>query len=310
MAIVIQASDANKNGTGINFQSYINVFDKAFAPGGRGYFSSDPGDFSSPEYAFSESTQPSIATPIADGSWSGILEAGDSELAYDIQSHVLVGSIDALELGHNLSYVKATANFKTVVDVRISGLDLSGTGANNEVHNFVNDISNGSAESLKELLADNAITFKGSSGKDVFTGYSFNDVLSGGGGIDRLSGAGGNDTLNGGLGNDILKGGDGKDSFVFSTVLGGNRDAISDFSVADDTIRLNNAVFEELSDGRLKAGEFHIGKGAADENDHIIYNQDTGVLTYDSNGSEQGGGVQFAKLAVDLDLTRLDFFII
>ena len=255
MTIVIKASDANNDGVGLSFQTYINNFDKNFAAGGRGFFSSRARRLrGTPEHAFSESTQQSIG----DTDHRRVVvghQAGASEIAYDIQSHVVVGSIDALELGHNLSYTKATEDFKTGVDVRISGLGLTGSGAGNDVHNFLADISSGDASSLKALLAANSVKFVGSTGRDTFTGYKFADNLAGGGGHDKLAGVSGNDTISGGIGNDtvsggfgtdVVQGGAGNDTFVFNTKLGGNVDTIKDFSVADDGIHLDSKVFTEL----------------------------------------------------------------
>ena len=75
---------------------------------------------------------------------------------------------------------------------------------------------------------------------------------------NTLRGWGGNDVLLGALGNDFLSGGLGQDYFVFNTALGGtNRDGIVDFTVADDTIRLENAIFTaSATTGTLAAAAF------------------------------------------------------
>jgi Ca2+-binding RTX toxin-like protein len=54
-----------------------------------------------------------------------------------------------------------------------------------------------------------------------------------------------NDVLNGGFGSYVLTGGVGREAFVFNTALGPtNLDQVSDFSAADDTVRLDSAVFD------------------------------------------------------------------
>ncbi|SCZ74290.1 Ca2+-binding protein, RTX toxin-related, partial [Epibacterium ulvae] len=80
-------------------------------------------------------------------------------------------------------------------------------------------------------------TMSGSYGDDQFNGGTGNDALFGGSGSDTLEGAGGNDTLADGTGNDHLSGGDGRDLFVMSS--DGERDVITDFSVAHDVIDIS-----------------------------------------------------------------------
>ena len=75
----------------------------------------------------------------------------------------------------------------------------------------------------------------------------------------------GNDTLNGGLGSDDIFTGNGADTVVFNSALGAtNIDDVFDFSVVNDTINLENAVFIGLAAGPLAAAAFVIGAAAAD----------------------------------------------
>ena len=143
--------------------------------------------------------------------------------------------------------------------------------------------------------------------------------MIGGGGNDALYGDAGNDLLRGGAGNDILYGGAGKDLFRFDTTLGTsttpNIDQIKDFSVLDDTIQLENAIFTKFgttTTGTINAAYFRANTTglAADSNDYIIYETDTGKLFYDSNGNAAGGSVQIALLGINLALTSADFVLI
>lgn len=100
---------------------------------------------------------------------------------------------------------------------------------------------------------------------------------------------------------------------MFNTALGTTGvDTISGFSVADDTIRLDNAIFAGTGadNTTLLAGAFSIGPTAADADDRIIYNSATGALSYDANGNGAGGVTQFATLAAGLALTNADFFLV
>ncbi|MFD1983074.1 beta strand repeat-containing protein [Mesorhizobium newzealandense] len=138
------------------------------------------------------------------------------------------------------------------------------------------------------------------------TGNSIANVIGGNSGNNVINGLGGNDTLSGAQG---------QDSFVFTTALNAstNVDHITDFSVVDDTIEVDNLIFAALGgNGTLTADQFikNTTGLAGDGNDHIIYETDTGWLYYDSNGSAAGGSTHFATLAANLALTNADFVVV
>jgi Ca2+-binding RTX toxin-like protein len=136
-------------------------------------------------------------------------------------------------------------------------------------------------------------------------GNTLSNVLTGNGAVNVLDGR---------LGFDILTGGAGNDHFLFTTALGvSNVDRITDFSVPEDTIRVDDAVFLGLSLGRLATGG--LAKNATgfaqDSSDRIIYETDTGALFFDRDGTGTTyGRVQFATLATGLGLTESDFVVI
>ncbi|WP_111546049.1 beta strand repeat-containing protein [Mesorhizobium kowhaii] len=147
------------------------------------------------------------------------------------------------------------------------------------------------------------------------TGTQFADQIFGGGHDNILTAGAGNDILDGHLGNDTLIGGTGSDNFVFHTALDAltNVDHITDFSVVEDTIQVDNAIFTALGgNGTLTADQFvkNTTGLAGDGTDHIIYETDTGWLTYDSNGSAAGGSTHFATLAANLAMTNADFVVV
>ncbi|NIX75458.1 cadherin domain-containing protein [Microvirga terricola] len=164
-----------------------------------------------------------------------------------------------------------------------------------------------------------SITFKVSDviGERV-TGTVSAEKILGGKGKDKLSGAGGNDTVGGGVDNDTLTGGTGKDVFVLDTKPNKktNFDVITDFNVKDDTIYLNDAMFPKLGKGtiskpgKLNKNFFTIGDKAKGANDYLIYNNKTGVLSYDADGLGKGKAVEIAKLSTKLKMTAADFLII
>ena len=141
------------------------------------------------------------------------------------------------------------------------------------------------------------------------TGNNLTNIIIGNTAANQLDGGLGDDTLDGGLSNNGLTGGAGNDSFRFTTT--GHIDTITDYNVANDTIQLENAAFTALTTtGTLAAGQFRIGTQAVDANDFIIYNNATGALLYDANGSGTGAVVQIATIGVGLAMTNADFVII
>jgi Ca2+-binding RTX toxin-like protein len=145
------------------------------------------------------------------------------------------------------------------------------------------------------------------------TGNALNNLITGNTGANILRGGDGNDQLNGGLGRDSLFGDLGADIFIFNTALGTNNiDTITNMSVVDDLIYLENAIFRSLSAvGVLNANNFVIGTRALDNNDFVIYNSSNGALLYDSDGSgSRASAVQFATLVgVSGVLSANDFIV-
>jgi Ca2+-binding RTX toxin-like protein len=137
---------------------------------------------------------------------------------------------------------------------------------------------------------------------------------------NSITGNASNNVLNGRDGSDALTGGLGSDGFVFDTALNAltNVDTIADFSNrgGDDSMRLDDAVFTQLPTGlggfprTLDAAHFRLATEVADADDYIIYNDQTGVLFYDADGS--GGvsqAIQFATLTNRPTLTERDFVV-
>lgn len=151
------------------------------------------------------------------------------------------------------------------------------------------------------------------SGNFNLGGNVLNNTLTGNGGANIVSGGAGNDVINGFTGNDTLTGGAGSDRFLFNTTPNAstNLDKITDFNVPQDAIWLDNAAFKALGNpALLSAAQFHIGTGAADALDRIVYNSATGALYYDADGSGAGAAIQFATLSKGLAMTNADFLIV
>lgn len=143
-------------------------------------------------------------------------------------------------------------------------------------------------------------------GNDLVLGGANNDTLLGDFGSDVVDGGTGNDNLEGGFGVDVLTGGAGADNFTYrDDDLG--LDVITDFVVADDTIRVAVGDFGGgIGVGALEASEFRIGSAAADATDRFIYNNTTGDLTFDKDGTGAVAPVRIATLSANLALTNND----
>jgi serralysin len=203
-----------------------------------------------------------------------------------------------------------------------SGKDTLDGGSGSDILN-----GGGGADTATYATATGAVTVNlslaaaqvtGGAGTDTLTlienliGSNFADHLTGSTAANTVDGGGGNDQIDGGLGKDILIGGAGQDNFIFSTTpnSSSNWDTISDFSVADDTIQLSQAIFAAAGGvGTLSASAFRNGTAAGDADDRIIYDQATGKIYYDADGTGAGGKVQFAKVTAGTVLTNLDFQI-
>lgn len=146
---------------------------------------------------------------------------------------------------------------------------------------------------------------------DFITGSSGDNTLVGGMGDDTLRGSAGDDLLRGGLGNDILNGGSSSDQFRFDTALDAvtNVDTIENYSIGDDIIELDDAIFSSLG-STITVNEFSISEMALDGDDLLIYDKTTGQLFYDPDAAGGADQILFAQLDVSLNLTIADFDIV
>ena len=150
------------------------------------------------------------------------------------------------------------------------------------------------------------------------TGSNTANTIRGNGAANGLNGLGGDDKLYGGLGKDVLAGGAGRDIFVFDSKPNKktNLDKVTDFSVRDDSIWLDNAVMGKLGRKGSESKPVKLSKAffaldtAKDGNDHIVYVKKTGALYYDVDGSGAKAAVQIATLSKKLKMTYADFFVV
>ena len=223
-------------------------------------------------------------------------DAGNDTLVGESGNDQLYGGLgrDTMEGGSGNDLYVVSSAFDVTIEVANAGTDKVLSSVNWTL-----------AANVENLLLTGTTAING-------TGNALANNITGNSAANTLNGGGGNDTLNGGLGADVLTGGGGRDNFVFnSSKLPANAETITDFSVAFDTIYLEDAVFAGLgAAGVLNANAFRIGAAAADADDRIIYNSATGALIYDSNGNAAGGAYQIATLSANLAMTNADFLVI
>lgn len=134
--------------------------------------------------------------------------------------------------------------------------------------------------------------------------------LVGNGAVNAIHGNQGANRLDGKNASDTLFGHGGADVFAFTTDLGpANIDKLMDFASGMDRFALNLAAFAGLSIGPLSASAFARGTAAQDGDDHIIYDQASGALYFDSDGAGGAAAVQFAQLGAGTALTASDFVV-
>lgn len=143
----------------------------------------------------------------------------------------------------------------------------------------------------------------------TLNGGAGSDTLRGSQGNDALNGDAGNDLLVGGAGHDTLTGGAGQDFFGFNTPSQGT-DVIADFAVNDFMLISRSGFQGGLSVGVLSASQFRLGTVAGDANDRFIYNNQTGDLFFDVDGSGSANQIHLATLTGAPTLTHSDIVIV
>jgi serralysin len=161
--------------------------------------------------------------------------------------------------------------------------------------------------------------FEFGNGADSFLGGKAADIASGGAGNDTLNGGAGNDTLNGGADNDILTGGagvdrltggTGADRFVFAGA-GDLGDVISDYD-GSDLLQFSARAFGRP--GTLALGQTLIVNdnpvSAVAKKATFLFDTDTGVLSFDRDGTGKAGAVVVATLTGVTALDANDFLFV
>ena len=150
----------------------------------------------------------------------------------------------------------------------------------------------------------------GRGGDDLLRGNEGNDTLLGQFGDDILQGGAGNDRFIGGQGLDRLTGGSGQDTFVFQDPTEAG-DVITDFASGEDILQIKAVRFGAgLREGALPESRFVLGSEAQENGDRFLYDQLTGQLFFDADGSESSEKVLLATFNNLPNLTAQDIQIL
>ncbi|AVH64587.1 beta strand repeat-containing protein [Nostoc sp. 'Peltigera membranacea cyanobiont' N6] len=192
-------------------------------------------------------------------------------------------------------------------------LDISGSYINNFDFDNSTDSRSIGNNTLNGGAGNDTLSASGSTGNNLLSGGDGNDYISAfsASGNNTLYGGNGNDILTGGNGNDTLYGGDGTDTFAFNGYSEEGIATIYDFNAANEFIQVSATYFGGgLSIGSLSANQFTLGTSATAIAQRFIYDNSTGGLYFDQDGSAAGfTQVKLAQLSAGLSLTNNNFVV-
>ena len=261
MAITISVADADSDGTGINFATYLKQFEKSYSDAtGMGDFSGKvTGNYADEDnpmhadaYVTTDSEDGGGQSIIFNGGSGGFAYSGPYE--HNGAEHVIYGKLKSIVFGTDTTVTPLSSDenkYANSGDITISGFarNYETTSQDGQLLGDILKTDTNGLDSLYDFLKSDSIVFKGSSGKDVFTGYGHDDRLNGGAGVDRLNGGAGADRIDGDAGNDVLTGGTGADTFHFAR--GDGTDKIADFiagAAGKDVVEFGKGLFDSFAD--------------------------------------------------------------
>ena len=190
------------------------------------------------------------------------------------------------------------------------GNDTAVFGANTATNASVLDGSN-----TYQLRADNSIELLTVANQSRAVGYQ----LIGNGFDQTVLGSRANDVIWGGAGHDTLTGNGGNDTFGFNEAGAADSDTISDYNGGDIiglSAATNTGYFSGLSTttGGQTAGfdqnEFVNGTTATEAHAQILYNQASGQIFYDADGTGASAAVLVATIGAGTQLGNNDFVVL
>lgn len=180
-----------------------------------------------------------------------------------------------------VTYVGADPS-RAAVGASITAIDAAAvTGATNV--NLSTKVASIDGKALAIGATTNINTVVGGAGDDVLVANNFGNKLFGGVGRDILSGGQGADYLDGGSGADIINTGAGADQVKLHKDAA---DTIVDFATGIDKLLLSKTEFAAFAGQATVGADFVAGTSSTHvAGGGLVYNQATGSLWYDADGS-------------------------
>lgn len=235
----------------------------------------------------------------------GFIGAGDAILTGNAKANALYGGIgnDTLDGGKGSDTMAGGDgdDIYYIDDVLDTAVELDGEGYDK----VFSSVSYALSDYIEELVLGGKAHIDG-------TGNGQGNMLTGNKGNNTLSGLDGDDILDGLGGNDRYIGGDGNDTFHLSTAPNAksNVKTIEDFTSGEDTLDINTAAFKWKGAplGALLAENFVSNDSGLAETatQRFVYNNTSGELFYDADGSGRGKAVLVAVFENTPDLLHTD----
>lgn len=235
----------------------------------------------------------------------GFIGAGDAILTGNAKANALYGGIgnDTLDGGKGSDTMAGGDgdDIYYIDDVLDTAVELDGEGYDK----VFSSVSYALSDYIEELVLGGKAHIDG-------TGNGQDNMLTGNKGNNTLSGLDGDDILDGLGGNDHYIGGDGNDTFRLSTAPNAksNVKTIEDFTSGEDTLDINTAAFKWKGAplGALLAENFVSNDSGLAETatQRFVYNNTSGELFYDADGSGRGKAVLVAVFENTPDLLHTD----
>lgn len=235
----------------------------------------------------------------------GFIGAGDAILTGNAKANALYGGSgnDTLDGGKGGDTMAGGdgGDIYYIDDVLDTASELDGEGYDK----VFSSVSYALSDYIEELVLAGKANIDG-------TGNDGDNLLTGNKGINTLSGLDGDDILDGLGGNDRYIGGNGNDTFRFGAAPNAksNVKTVEDFVSGEDTLDINTAAFKWKGAplGTLLAENFVSSDSGLAETatQRFVYNNTSGELFYDADGSGRGKAVLVAVFENTPDLLHTD----